>query len=177
MKSNNMLLMITVILFGVSACVSNTPITSNYEKNRDFSSYKNYKLLKHEDDFAYGVYPKHQQYIEKAIQREMMVIGYSLSQKPDLLVAYFVKEKLVQEADYNYQGYYRKWGFPLWKNVVEYKEGTLIVDIIDNNNQQVIWHGAFNRKISEDTNDVEENINKIVQRLFEQFNKETRKDQ
>lgn len=172
MKIDKVFMLLLVIL-GIFACGTTSPITSDYAKDADLSVFKTYRLLEHKDGFSYGINPENQQRIEGAIQREMLVLGYKISQDPDLLVAYFVKEKLVQKAETNYQGYYKKWGFPLWENIIEYKEGTLIIDLIDRSNKQIVWHGAFNGKMSDNMANVEEKINTTVQALFEQFNEDT----
>ncbi|MFT5167064.1 MAG: hypothetical protein ACI8P3_002301 [Saprospiraceae bacterium] len=172
MKIDNIFFLLFMIL-GVFTCATTSPITSDYEMDVDLSGFKTFRLLEHKDGFSYGINPVNQKRIEGAIQREMLMLGYKISPDPDLLVAYFVKEKLVEEAETNYQGYYKKLGFPLWENIIEYKEGTLIIDLIDRSTQQVVWHGAFNGKMSDDMANVEDKINDIVQALFEQFNEDT----
>jgi len=160
---------LSFLIFGIAACATTTRIASDYERGVDFSKYQTYQLLKHKPDFSYGMNPINQQRIERAIQREMMALGYKVSPNPDLIVACFVKEKLIRQEDHYYQGYYRGWGFPIWVDINHYKEGTLIIDLIDRENKQVVWHGAATERVSDDMRNVEENINKTVQALFEQY--------
>jgi len=160
---------LSFLIFGIAACATTTRIASDYERGVDFSKYQTYQLLKHKPDFSYGMNPINQQRIERAIQREMMALGYKVRPNPDLIVACFVKEKLIRQEDHYYQGYYRGWGFPIWVDINHYKEGTLIIDLIDRENKQVVWHGAATERVSDDMRNVEENINKTVQALFEQY--------
>lgn len=164
-----------LIVFGLSACVTTYRISSDYEREVDLSNYKTYELLKHEAEFAYGVNPKNIQLIEQAIQREMLANGFKMDENPDLLVAYFVREKLIQEANYSYQGYYKKWGIPLWADVNEYKEGMLIIDLIDRGTKQVVWHGVAKEKVPDNIKDAEGKINELVQAMIEQFIEDSNK--
>lgn len=167
------ILPIIFFIFGIVSCATPHRITSDYERGVNFSKYSTYQLLKHKDGFPYGMNPINQQRIERAIQREMLALGYKVKPNPDLIVAYFVKEKLVKEVDHYYRGYYRGWGFPIWVDVNHYKEGTLIIDLIDRENKQVIWHGAATERVYDDMRNVEERINETIQALFEQYYEDT----
>ena len=157
------------LIFGIISCATTTRIASDYERGVNFSQYQTYQILKHKPDFSYGINPINQQRIERAIQREMMALGFKISTTPDLIVACFVKEKLIRKEDHYYQGYYRGWGFPIWVDVNHYEEGTLIIDLIDRKNQQVVWHGAATERVSDDMRNAEAAINKTVGALFEQY--------
>ncbi len=168
------IILASLIILGLSTCSTTSTITSEYKKGSSLDISKTYQLLKQEDDFSYGVNPIHQQYIESAITQNMMMLDYKLSSEPDLLVSYFVKEKLVQEKEIKYRGYYNQAGLPLWENVIEYEEGTLIIDLINQDDNKVIWHGAAARKISDKLSNAkaEENITKTVQSLLQRFDQE-----
>ena len=113
--------------------------------------------------------PINQQRIERAIQFEMANLGYEVAQEPDMIIAYFVKEKNIREVNHYYRSYYGRWGFPVWVDVNEYKEGTLIIDLINRENKQVVWHGAAKGSIYDGMSNIEEKINEVVEELFEQF--------
>ncbi len=160
----------TFIIFSIAACATPTKISSIYERGVDFSQYRTYQLLAHEPDFSYGMNPINQLHIERAIQREMMTMGFKIDPSPDLIVACFVKEKLIRKEDHYYQGYYRGWGFPIWVDINHYKEGTLVIDLIDRRTKQVVWHGATaTERISDDMPNLETTLNRTVQALFEKF--------
>jgi hypothetical protein len=59
--------------------------------------------------------------------------------------------------------------------VYEYEAGTLVIDVIDRKNREVVWHGVASGRIYEDMEDVEKEINKVVRQLFERYAEETRR--
>jgi len=171
MKIKNTLLSALIIMI-LSSCGSTYRITSDYERGTNFFNYKTYQILKHKKGFPYGINPINRQRIERAIKREMDDLGYQTSHRPDLVVAYFVKERTVREIDHYYRGYYGRWGFPVWVDIHQHQEGTLIIDLIDRANKQVVWHGAAKGRIHDNMANLEEEINEIVHELLEQFSED-----
>jgi hypothetical protein len=168
------LMVIALISFLFTACAPTYHITSDYERGVNFSAYSTYQLLQHKEEFKVGVNPINRQRIERAIRREMDVLGYRTAAYPDLLVAFFVKTKRVREYDH-FRPYYGAWGYRGWTRVYEYEAGTLVIDVIDRKNREVVWHGVASGRIYEDMEDVEKEINKVVRQLFERYAEETRR--
>ncbi len=173
MKNIQFLLLAIVFLGGWMACQSSEPLMEEQIKTLEHSSYQTYQLLEHEDDLSYGVNQKTRQQIEKAIQRELLVSKLKMSTEPDLWISYFVKESLLEKREHNYVGYYKKWGFPLWTNVDNYAEGTLIIDVIDSKSSEIIWHGKSKAKITDRIENAEHLIQENVQTILEKFLVET----
>lgn len=168
------LMLISLISFLFTACAPTYHISSDYERGVDFSAYKTYQMLQHKEEFEAGINPINRQRIERAIQREMDILGYHTATYPDLLVAFFVKTKRVREYDY-YRPFYDRWGYPGWTHVYEYEAGTLVIDLIDREKKEVVWHGAASGRIYENMNNIEEEINKVVRQLFERYHEESRR--
>ena len=51
----------------------------------------------------------------------------------------------------------------------------MIIDLIDRENKQVIWHGAATERVYDNMRNVEERINQTVQTLFEQYYEDTKR--
>ena len=70
--------------------------------------------------------------------------GYERSENPDVLIQFFIKEErnsyLTQECDY-----YGRWmyGEHCSTRVVDYTEGSIVVDVIQTNSESIIWHGVI----------------------------------
>ena len=106
----------------------------------------------------------------------MAPLTYVISSKlrhPDLLVAWFVKVETVRDIDI-YGDYYGRWRYFHHTNVSTYKEGSLVIDIIDRVNNQVVWHGKTSEIVYENMPNVEEKINSAVNAMFKRFVKDTR---
>lgn len=167
------LVLFTFAISLLAACSTTRLLNTNYEKGVDFTAFKTYQLLKHKNDFPFGMNPINRQLIEKAIQKEMTNLGYQVSKEPDLVVAFFVKEKTIREVSHYYRGYYGRWGYPSWIEVNEYQEGTLVIDLIDRTKKQVIWHGAAEGRVYDDMKNVEKEINETVEAVFKKYAKDS----
>lgn len=107
--------------------------------------------------------------IVKEVNSTLEAKGYkSTDSKPDFYVNYSVStaEKVVIDNNQTYEGYapgftWRKgYGVQatqskvevLETSVIEYLEGSLVVDIIDPNNMQIIWRGMGTNKLPDHFN-------------------------
>ena len=115
------------ILMGSCAAVR---VSSDYEKEVDFSTYKTFQLLEHESDFPVGANPINQGRLEKAIRARMIALNYQETDKPDLLITYFVKKE-IQQNSHAYRNYYDEFDYVEKYNAYQYKEGTLVINLID----------------------------------------------
>ena len=170
---NIFLTSLIVILF--SACSTSYYIASDYEKGTTFESYKTYKVYNHKDGFPLGANPINKQRIDRAIHNEMDALGYKTSDDPDLLVSWFVMVKNVKSVDV-YHDYYRGWGYDRHVSVYEYKEGTLVIDMIDREKQQVVWHGKTSERVYEGMPNVDKKINTAIRAMAKQYVKDAKLD-
>ena len=162
-----------IITFLLASCATTYPVVSDYEKAVDFSEFKTFQILKQKNAFPKGANPINQQRIDRAILKEMNDLNFYTSNQPDLLVSWLVKVKTVQDVNV-YHDYYGRWRRNNWVEVYNYKEGSLIIDIIDRKNKQVVWHGSTSGRVYEDMPDVEEKINKAVNALLQKFGKDAK---
>ena len=117
-----------------------------------------------------GVSKIHEIRVANAIHNFLSEEGYERSENPDLLIQFFIKESaksfLTQECDY-----YERWehGEQCAVRVVNYQEGSIVIDIIDTQNQSIIWHGAIYGPPFNELQDPSEKINRFVGTLLDDY--------
>jgi hypothetical protein len=134
------------LLTALTAGCATMTVSSHIERNVDFSSYVTYDWGPR-DQFPVGDprldnNPFFRDYVEGAIEKRMAALGYerAVTGQPDLLLHYHasVNQKVdVYEADRSH-GYYP--GFSE-SRVVEFEQGTLILDVVDGSSDRLIWRG------------------------------------
>jgi len=102
--------------------------------------------------------------------------GYVLSDAPDFTVAYYAsaQEKLdVTHWDYGYRYNPYWWGAGFYDHggpeVTEYKQGTVIVDVIDPRSRELLWRGQGVAVVSDDQARYEQDLRKTVMAVLEKF--------
>lgn len=81
--------------------------------------------------------------IKKAVESELTGRGYELSEdNPDLLVnAHMIVEEKTEYQNYGASPY--RFYYPDNVRVSNYKEGTLVIDLIDRAQRQLVWQGYY----------------------------------
>lgn len=171
MKIKN-LFFLTALAFLIAGCATYT-ISSDYEKETNFSSFHTYKIMEHDHNFPVGANPINKQRIDRAINKEMTARGYTTADNPDLLVSWFVKVKDVKQVDI-YHNHYRQYNNYHHVEVHEYQEGSLVIDLVDRAKNQVVWHGKTTDTVYEGMTNVEEKINEAVSAMFKRYSKDAK---
>lgn len=144
--SNSEKMKIYSFIFILSAFIitSCTTVRVNYDFDRatDFNVYKTYNFhQKGIDKLELNDLDKRR--IITAIDNEMRAKGFTkVETSPDLLLNVLASSKEKINIDNGYYGW--GWG-PYWgspSRVYQYTSGTIIVDIIDDKNNKLIWQGA-----------------------------------
>ena len=175
MKKVNLLFSVLIALFLMS-CVS-TIINYDYDREVDFSKFKTYKWIKDEipgDQLrAYGFVKKA---VVSAINRQLKEKSYILKESGDtdfsVAIHATTKQNTVVTNNPSF-GYYRPWWGP-FGNMVDvntYTEGTLAVDIVDVNGNELAWRGLITKVIDNFKNDEKGQamINEYIAKLFVNF--------
>ena len=110
MKSRIPIFLLMAMIFLLTSCTSSYHIYSDYERKVDFTEFKTYKVVNHENGFPVGASPIDKQRIRRAINYEMQAIGYQPSENPDLLVSWFVKIEDRKGVNI-YRDYYGRWRY------------------------------------------------------------------
>lgn len=115
------------------------------------------------------------------IERELGQRGYSHVRDgdADLTVAYYIGSKnRLQVTDYNYG--YPFWGWRGWRwgagwgawperEVTEYQEGTVIIDVLDGSGKKLLWRGVGKSEVPDDPQDYAKALNQSVSAILKQY--------
>ena len=111
--------------------------------------------------------------IRTAMESDLIGNGFRMqNENPDFVIAYYVTTKnKLNVQDFGY-------GPPRWFgtrniSVNQISEGTLMVDFIDTNTNQVAWRGRATGTL--EMKGVDKKISKSVEKLVKQFMKDTQK--
>src|SRR5574341_163526 len=157
MRSLFIVLLAVVVVFAMS-CAPSVSVKQDYDKEANFASLKTYEWLAVPTTAVGSVKAAVERNtlldkrVKTAVGEQLAAKGYSQnSSNPDVLVTYHVgvdDKGNVTDWGYGYAGYGRYggwgagWGAPGGVEVYQYKQGTLLIDIIDAKNKQLIWRGA-----------------------------------
>ena len=157
MKKYTLFLATTILLVMINSCAG-LKVTSDYDKNANFSKYKTFAI----DTFrqSESVSQLNQQRVLNAVITNMKSKGYTESNTPDLLVhisAIIKNKKSVSSTTdgfgYGYGGFYRPYGWGgnmtsyTTYDVYDYKDGSLIIDVADAATKKLLWEGIGNKEI------------------------------
>ncbi len=185
MKKKILVLLSLALLVLASSCVS-VRVVTDYDRNVDFNSYKTYAFYKTGIDKA-QISDLDKKRILRAIETEMANKGFVKSERPDLMVSIFTKER--ERVDvYNNAGWGWGWGWgwgpgwgfwnpwmwggPGWGNNVSTRtEGSLYIDLIDTKTKELIWQGRGVGTLSniKDIDKKEARIREFVSEIMERY--------
>ncbi|MFT3823721.1 MAG: DUF4136 domain-containing protein [Chitinophagaceae bacterium] len=165
-----------------AACSSALEVTSDYDRRTDFSQYRTFAI----DTFRQmeHVSKLNSTGIIRAVQSELIQKGYiQNSYAPDMLVHISVildnrKTAVADSVDYYcYGGYYRPYMWPggigatgyITYDIGSYKEGSLIIDIVDADRRCLFWEGIGNKEIDRSTEDADLEIPVDIASILKTF--------
>lgn len=125
----------------------------NFQQYRSFNWYRN-KVATKQDSAQYDTF--FDKRMQNAIKANLSQRGLELTARPDFYVNYnvsFSNQTTTNTGPFYPYGYYG--GYSRFPNSSQYKEGTIIVDLIDAKTNQLVWRGVGesevrNRNIPED---------------------------
>ena len=131
---------------------SSVSIKHDYDKDANFAAYKTYAWLAVPTDAAGSVKAALERNslldkrIKEAVNNQMAAKGYTPdANNPDFVLLYHTgAEDKINVTDWGYG--YGAYGYGGWYggggvDVHQYKEGTLILDVIDSKVKQLVWRG------------------------------------
>mgnify|MGYP003669429925 CR=1 FL=1 len=134
-----------VLVITLTSC-SSLRVLTDYDTKVDFKKYKTFAFYKKGIDKA-KVSDLDKKRIMRAIEKELLSKGFTKSKDPDMLVSIFTKSREKVNVTNNNFGYGFGWGYNPWfygqnnLNVRQYTEGTLFIDFIDKEKNELIWQG------------------------------------
>ena len=160
------------------SCGPSLKVTSDYDKGVNFSSYKTFALYNPEN-INNAISELNRARVVTAIKNEMTKKGFTESAtNPDLLVnaaALFEDRKSMTATStgggyYGYRAY--GWGAGVSHtnyDVRHYKDGSLIIDIVEASSKKLVWQGTGNKEIDGPVKDPDVNIPKAISMIMASF--------
>lgn len=183
-------ILVIITIFSLIGC-SGITVSTDYDPNSDFSELKTFTWLSipnlaqsHDARLANPIMDTR---IKSAIEKQLQRQGFTQQElNSDFLINYNVttEDKISIHIYNTYAGYGPGWG---WKPgyghrgarqygyteaiTSEYQEGTLIIDVVDPNTNQLMWRGLGSKRIPSATNSKGLNklINNIVHNVLKNF--------
>ena len=165
-------LFVSLLVLSITSCSS---ARSAAREGVDLSQYRSFSLVDNDDAYLPQLSAVHKAEIEQAISKEIdQISSKNLGVTgADVLVNYFVVVDTKTDIQTYNDYYYRRWrNLPINVMVNYYKEGTLIIDMIDAKTKKTIWNGSTTSTVTANSIELEKTINRAVASLFEQFNKD-----
>ena len=181
MKGKGALFVVLVayLLVGFTACSTGNAVF-DYDKEAPFETYFTFNFIRPDPEELRkaGVeHPEHVDIFESAIEERMVLKGYKrVLRDPDLRISYFVKVKNLQKANttsvsvgtgsYGYGGGGSVSVGASHTNYIDYKEGTVIIDLIDAKKDLLVWEGIGDETYDPRKDNVADKVYKVVDRIF-----------
>ncbi len=175
-----------IILFAAS-CGSTLKVYTDFDKNAVFSNYKTFSVYNLKTTGS--VSQLNADRIVNAIKAELTSKGFQeAGSNPDLIInaVTLLKDKQSVSASSNYYGYggiYRPYGY--WGggmgvgsttvSTYTYKDGSLIIDVVDNKTQKMVWQGTGNAEIDKAPKDPDAAIKAAVTKILANFPPDSKK--
>jgi hypothetical protein len=187
MKNVLGLMLLGTLLF--PAC-STLKVTVDYDDAADFSKYANFEYYGWESESDKILNSLDKQRIESAFGNEFRKRGMEYVENGgDLIITLFIiteeKTKVTSSTtstgSYGYGGYYGYGPRYGWRSghgmghsvttydEIDYQVGTLIIDVYDAKNQQLIWESIARGTVNQNTNNKEARINKVVAQIMKDY--------
>ncbi len=183
------------IAMTLSACVSKpVDVQASARSGVDFSSYKSFYMLPAPPGRPGQVINTtfHRRAAIAAVRDELLSRGYTQTQEREqadvwLAVQFSIRNesRLRNVVEYDYEprrygygygygyGYRSYYGYSLSSHrrveIEEFRQGNMIIDMVDRRNQTLIWEGYAQAKGEQQLNRAEKKIRKAVAGIFEQY--------
>jgi len=171
-----------VVLFGLIAMgCSSMKVVVDYDDQIDFSKYRTFnfvspkKVAKAAKNKAKNHAVIKDPLLIKKAAREISAVltdaGFQKTESPkqaDFLVAFYATARnkaQISPPTYHIGRYGRRWVRP--GHVYHYKQGTLIIDIVDRQKKELVWRGVGSGVL--DKSDPKKNLLEAVEKVLAEF--------
>lgn len=179
-------LAMAVFLFAAS-CGPTLKVSTDYDKNAVFSNYKTFSVYNLKTTGS--VSQLNADRIVNAIKAELTSKGFQeAGSNADLIInaVTVLKDKQSVSSSTNYYGYggiyrpYSYWGGGMGVgsttvSTYNYKDGSLVIDIVDNKTQKMVWQGTGNSEIDKAPKDPDAAIKAAVTKILANFPPDSKK--
>lgn len=172
----------------LAPCGQAQSVKIDFDRNFDFSKVHRYEWRTHpifekhpelRDQYSTAI-----QLVMNATNQQLMKRGYqSVGDKPDVFLTFFVTGRDVSKtytdfvgpsAGYGWYGWYAP---PVWTvtRTEQYLEGTLLMDMVNPKDTQLIWRASATDTIK-DFRNRDKNVDSAVKKIFNKFPPKQKKD-
>ena len=185
------LLLLGLCFLLLSGCASTVDVTTDYDRTANFSQYQTFSFYQDRPtqprDASGDFDTSMDLYLRNAIRQSLSNQGlrYDTSD-PDLKVAYdvAVDTEVAVNTNYTYPpgfgygysywyGYRYNYGFSrfptTYKTINQYREGTVVVDLINPDTNELVWRGIGEAAVDMRGDIDQERINTIVMDILEEY--------
>jgi hypothetical protein len=184
-KNSLQMLAIVFLAIGMASC-SSLKITSDYDKTVDFSKYKTFEYYGWAQESDKLLNDLDKKRIESAFSDELYKRGLTYVESGgDMIVTLFIviEQKTQTTANTSTMGggyYGRHYGYgpgygwgPSYSTTTvssyDYAVGTLVCDVFDKANEQLIWEGIATKTVDENPATRDKTIPKAVEMLMKEY--------
>jgi hypothetical protein len=176
--SKMLMIIILVASAMLAASCSSIQVSSDFDRQANFASYKTYAFTKEAQELP--VSDINRRRLIDAVSNELAAKGFTKSDQADVWIDLVVATQQKQSATatsspgYYGAGYRYGWGGGFSTttiNVENYVEGTLFVDMIDASKKQLVWQGRAVGTLNPDASPEkrEANINSAIKQIFTKY--------
>lgn len=164
-------------LIFLSSCGPTLTVTNDYDHSVNFSKYKTFRIVKLEQHVQ-NISQLNQTRIINAVRNEMISKGFSETENADMFIDITTtlkdKQELVANSTGGYGGYggYYRWGGGYSTTTVStynYKDGSLVVDIVDASNNNLLWQGIGSKQIDAPSKNPDQDVPAAVKQIMASF--------
>lgn len=177
--------LLTIGIFTVVGCAS-IKTGTHTDQSVSINQYKTFSWITDDPMIIYSqksmiVSPITKKYIKNSIVAALVNKGYQYlptSTEADFVLSFSVGTREKMDMDYYPRSYRGHWDW-YWQgdfhntenwHVRTWTEGTLMIDIFDEQSKEPVWHGWATKVVTEkDRQKPSESINKAVTGIFEEF--------
>jgi hypothetical protein len=164
-----------LLVAGLGGC-SSLSYHSDYDRQTDFSVYQSFTWIggSYEPlEPGAGDSGFFEQLVRSAVEEELGGMGFTVRSQgeADMLIAYHASAKETIDSNPQDYGYaYGRWAYSD-VSVQAYREGTLIIDLIDAGTKELVWRGWATGTIQENLSSEERNkrVRDAIAKIMDQY--------
>lgn len=171
-----------VFAFCLAACTSGPKVRTDSDPSVNLSNYKTFAFFEElaTDKSSYSTMITSR--LKDATRRELKRRGYEeVTANPNLLVNFSTNVESRTEVQstpapsagfYGYRsGLYGAWGgYPMDVHTTHYKEGTLVIDLVDATKKQLVWQAVAQGRLSKKAvENPAASIDALIAEMFEKY--------
>ena len=149
------------IALALAGCQSAPNIRTQSAPALDVQKYQTFGFVEHPDTDQSGYTTLTTRYLKEAVSREMLARGYTVSDKPDLVVNFIAgtRDKVESTPGPGIGVGYGRWGYRGFgwglgygsRDVRTITQGSLTIDVVDHRESALIWSGTAAGRLTKKT--------------------------